>query len=366
MSATPRKPTARKTVVPVMRVARPSRELAGLPFGYSPESDEAQSSSRVTRARVSTRSAEQPVFSAQSPGPSGIRAAMESRNSKQRASKSKGKAILDALRRRNERAKLAALARRDAAVISRGRRRGKFPTDPDVEILQPSPPKSPQKKQSIAVRQLGTPDLTEEEPESSETPSVRAKRDEEHLQKGGILYVPYDPKAPRPVFKTKQTARKRAHSGVFPRMALADKQELAKHQKTDAEARQAIVASSSVENEAPQPSTSAAAPYYLRSRGQKRKRVEMSPSSSSESGNSSSDDDYDSTVAVSDAEIADDEAEDSQIETAGSGLEEIDVDPLPSLQPVVPIVLPVPATVHEDSPEIGEPIIYVQPHSNEL
>ncbi|XP_055352778.1 serine/arginine repetitive matrix protein 1-like isoform X2 [Paramacrobiotus metropolitanus] len=317
MSPPAKKPTARKTA---SRTPRPSRATAGLSFGYSPDSDEARSSSRVTRSRVSRRTAAQPVFAAQSPGPSGNR----------RYDKQRRRTIL----------------RRNAAVVRRRARRGSFPTSPDVEIRQPSP----KKLQTQAERQLGTPDLTEEEPSSSETPSVKAKRDEEHLRKGGILYVPYNPDAPRPVFKTKQTARKRAHSGVFPRMAIADKQEIAKRQKADAVARQAVADAGAVENAEPQPSTSAG-PYYFRTRGQKRKYREVSPSSSSAPSEVSVSDDgedrEDPSAVLSPEQNADVEADGNADKVVdcddddGSDFEKMDVDPLPSLQPAVPAVPPV-------------------------
>ncbi|XP_055352211.1 uncharacterized protein LOC129598366 [Paramacrobiotus metropolitanus] len=363
MSATPRKPTARKTVVPVVRQRR---ELAGLPFGYSPESDEAQTSSRVTRARVSRRTSSQPAFSAQQAGPSGRVAAPKS----PKPSTGRGAEVSAALRRRYRESERRAIARRDATVVSRGNRRGKFPANPDVEIRQPSP-KKPAKQQSSPSRQLGIPDLTDEEPQSSETPSVRAQRDDEHLKRGGILYVPYNPKAPRPVYKTKQTARKRSSSAVFPRMVMANKNEIGNRQRADAVSRQAAVVSAGVKDAESEPSTSAG-PYYLRSRGQKRKYEEVSSSSSSETDTSSSDDDDsdDPAAAVSADENADDEAEDDmEIDDKNdSDWEGMDVDPLPSLQPVVPAVPPVPAVAHEDSPEFAEPAIYgqQQPYSAEL
>ncbi|XP_055346036.1 uncharacterized protein LOC129593639 [Paramacrobiotus metropolitanus] len=237
---------------------------------------------------------------------------------------------------------------------------------------KPAPTAPLTKVQKQAEKQLGTPDLTEEEPSSSETPSVRAKRDEEHLNRGGILYVPYDPKAPRPIYKTKQTARKRASSPVFPRMAVADKNELEKHQRADAALRQAVLASGDSDNMELQPSTSAG-PYYLRSRGQKRKYKEISPSSSSpESEVSVSDNggDSDDPAAVLSAdENADDEADsDEENDDDGSDLEKMDVDPLPSMQPVAPVAPSIAAFIHEDSPEFAEPAVYdkQQPHSEEL
>ncbi|XP_055352777.1 serine/arginine repetitive matrix protein 1-like isoform X1 [Paramacrobiotus metropolitanus] len=339
MSPPAKKPTARKTA---SRTPRPSRATAGLSFGYSPDSDEARSSSRVTRSRVSRRTAAQPVFAAQSPGPSGNVSATVN----QQPSASRADAIVDALQRRYDKQRRRTILRRNAAVVRRRARRGSFPTSPDVEIRQPSP----KKLQTQAERQLGTPDLTEEEPSSSETPSVKAKRDEEHLRKGGILYVPYNPDAPRPVFKTKQTARKRAHSGVFPRMAIADKQEIAKRQKADAVARQAVADAGAVENAEPQPSTSAG-PYYFRTRGQKRKYREVSPSSSSAPSEVSVSDDgedrEDPSAVLSPEQNADVEADGNADKVVdcddddGSDFEKMDVDPLPSLQPAVPAVPPV-------------------------